>query len=182
MHIGWSMFDARNTYWGMTSTSIGWQFTSDWKRYETSTRRDDVLSATSIGEGTSYVTNDGGLDDESDVKPPREPGLNGAEVILFSELELVPTEPEYVEEGSNEEEGDPRFRAYLPPAHMHNVNLSTDDALEFLDLPYRRRDHTSSSLDSGKLKVGKKFSSKDSFLGALKQRTTTKLPYRDNFF
>ncbi|KAK5839124.1 hypothetical protein PVK06_007886 [Gossypium arboreum] len=37
---------------------------------------------------------------------------------------------------------------------MHNVNLSQDDVLEFLDLPHKRRDHTSSSLDSSELEVG----------------------------
>ncbi|KAH1047796.1 hypothetical protein J1N35_038580 [Gossypium stocksii] len=52
---------------------------------------------------------------------------------------------------------------------MHNVDLPTDDALEFLDLQHKRRDRTSSSLDSGELEVGKEFSSKDSFLGTLKQ-------------
>lgn len=54
---------------------------------------------------------------------------------------------------------------------MYNVNLLVDDALEFPDLPHRRRDRTSSSLDSGELEVGKEFSSKDSFLGALKQHS-----------
>ncbi|KAH1114407.1 hypothetical protein J1N35_007785 [Gossypium stocksii] len=108
----------------------------------------------STGEGTSYVANDGGLDDESDVDPPQEPDFDGAEVALFFEPEPVPTEPEDVEEGSDEEEEDPRFKAYSPPAHMHNVDLSTDDAVEFPDLPHRRRDCTSSSLDSGELEVG----------------------------
>lgn len=51
---------------------------------------------------------------------------------------------------------------------MHNVNLSADDALEFPDLPHRRRDHTSLSLDSGELEVGKEFFSNDDFLDALK--------------
>ncbi|KAK5775971.1 hypothetical protein PVK06_043927 [Gossypium arboreum] len=37
------------------------------------------------------------------------------------------------------------------------------------DLPHKRRDHTSLSLDSSELEVSKEFSSKDSFLGALKQ-------------
>ncbi|KAK5792573.1 hypothetical protein PVK06_033688 [Gossypium arboreum] len=54
---------------------------------------------------------------------------------------------------------------------MHNVDLSQDDALEFPDLPHRRRDRTSSSLDSGELEVGKEFSNKDSFLDALKQHS-----------
>ncbi|KAH1121647.1 hypothetical protein J1N35_004807 [Gossypium stocksii] len=52
---------------------------------------------------------------------------------------------------------------------MHNVDLLIDDALEFPDLPHRKRDHTSSSLDSGELEVGKEFSSKDGFLGVLNQ-------------
>ncbi|KAH1091652.1 hypothetical protein J1N35_018909 [Gossypium stocksii] len=145
MHLGGSMFDARNTYWGMTSTSSGWQSTSDWGHYETSTRRDDVLLTTSSGEGTSYVTDD----------------------------EHVPTEPKDVEGGSDEEKEDLRFRAYLPPAHMHNVDLSADDALEFPDLQHRRCDRTSSSLYWGELEVSKEFSNKDSFLGALKQHSIT---------
>ncbi|KAK5770354.1 hypothetical protein PVK06_046504 [Gossypium arboreum] len=73
-------------------------------RYETSTRRDDVLPTTSTGEGTSYITDDNGLDDESDVDPPQEPGLDGAKVILFSKPEPVPSRPEDVKEGSYEEE------------------------------------------------------------------------------
>ncbi|XP_040932863.1 uncharacterized protein [Gossypium hirsutum] len=51
---------------------------------------------------------------------------------------------------------------------MH-VDLSQDDTLEFPDLPHRRRDRTSSSMDSGELEVGKEFSNKDSFLGVVKQ-------------
>ncbi|KAK5793489.1 hypothetical protein PVK06_034638 [Gossypium arboreum] len=47
--------------------------------------------------------------------------------------------------------------------------MSTDNVLEFPELPHRTRDRTSSPFDSGDLKVGNEFSSKDSFLGALKQ-------------
>ncbi|XP_052882763.1 uncharacterized protein LOC128291609 [Gossypium arboreum] len=54
---------------------------------------------------------------------------------------------------------------------MHNVDLSADDALEFPNLPHRTRDHTSSLLDSSEFEVGKEFSNKDSFLGALKQHS-----------
>ncbi|KAH1114623.1 hypothetical protein J1N35_008001 [Gossypium stocksii] len=62
---------------------------------------------------------------------------------------------------------------------MHNVDLSQDDALEFPDLPHRRRDRTSFSLDLGELEVGKEFSNKDSFLGALKQHSiTNKVNYK----
>ncbi|KAH1114231.1 hypothetical protein J1N35_007609 [Gossypium stocksii] len=143
MHLSESISDAGNMYWG-TSTSTGWQATSDWGRYEMSRRRDDVLSMTSTDEGTSYVAADGRSDDDSDVDPPREPGPDSAEVVLFSELEPVPIE---AEGGSDEEEEDMQFRAYSPPAHMHNVDLSKDDALEFPDLPHRRRDRASSSLD-----------------------------------
>ncbi|XP_052887976.1 uncharacterized protein LOC108468284 [Gossypium arboreum] len=163
---GWQNTEASRTI----STTSGWQSTSDWGRYETSTR-DYLLPTTSTGEGTSFVTNDGGSDDESDVDPPREPGPDGAEVVLFSELEPTPTIPEDVEGDSDEEEEDPRFRAYSPPAHMHNVDLSQDDALEFPDVSHRRCDRTSSSLDSGELEVGKVFSNKDSFLSALKQHS-----------
>ncbi|KAK5843383.1 hypothetical protein PVK06_005839 [Gossypium arboreum] len=55
MHLSGSIFDAGNTYWGMTSTSSGWQSTSDWRCYETSIRMDDVLPTTSTGDGTFYV-------------------------------------------------------------------------------------------------------------------------------
>ncbi|KAH1046856.1 hypothetical protein J1N35_037640 [Gossypium stocksii] len=123
---------------------------------------------TSTGEETSYVVDDDGLDDKSDVDPPQEPDLDGAEVALFYELELVPTEPEDVERSSNEEEKHLRFRAYSYPAHMHNVDLLIDDVLEFPDLPHKRHHRTRSLLDSGELEVGKEFSSKDSLLGVLK--------------
>ncbi|KAK5839575.1 hypothetical protein PVK06_008378 [Gossypium arboreum] len=85
-------------------------------------------------------------------------------------LKPVPTIPEDVEGGSDDEE-DLRFKAYSPPTHMHNIDLPQDDALEFPDLLHRRHDRTSSSLDSGELEVGKEFSNKDSFLSALKQHS-----------
>ncbi|MFQ6648498.1 hypothetical protein Gotur_021901 [Gossypium turneri] len=131
MYIRGSMFDAGNTYWGTTSSSSGWQSISNWGRYGMPRKRDDVLPTTSTGEGTTYVADDGGLEDDFDVDPPREPGPDGAEVGLFFAPEPIPTELEYV----NQEEN-PRFRAYSPPAHMHNVDLSADDALEFPDLPH----------------------------------------------
>ena len=104
MHLSGLMFDPGHTYWGMTSTSNGCQYISNWGCYEMSIRRVDVLPTTSTGEQTSYVADDGGLDDESDVDPPQEPGRDGTEVGLFSEPEPIPTEPEDVEEGSDEEE------------------------------------------------------------------------------
>ncbi|KAH1098022.1 hypothetical protein J1N35_014943 [Gossypium stocksii] len=107
MHLDGSISDAGNTYWGRTSTSTGWQSTSDWGHYETSRRRDDVLPTTSTSEGTSYVAANGGSDDESDdesdVDPLREPGPHGAEVALFSEPEPVPIESKG---GSDEEKED----------------------------------------------------------------------------
>ncbi|KAH1073799.1 hypothetical protein J1N35_026127 [Gossypium stocksii] len=124
MHLNGSMFDAGNTYWGMTPTSSGWQSTSDWRHYETSTRRDDILPMMSTGEGTLYVAYDYGSDDESDADPPREADPDGAEVVLFSEPELVPTIPKDVEGGLDDEEEDPRFRVYSPQTHTHNVDLS----------------------------------------------------------
>ena len=130
-------------------------------------RRDDVLPTTSTGEGTSYTANDCGLEDDSDVDLPREPGPDGAEVGLFFKLEPIPTKGEDAERSSDDEEN-PRFRAYSPPAHIHNVDLSADDALEFPDLPHRLHDRTSSGLDSGEFEVGNQFTNKDSFIGALK--------------
>ncbi|MFQ6625723.1 hypothetical protein Gotur_005185 [Gossypium turneri] len=134
----------------MTSTSTGWQYTSNWGRYEMPRRRDDVLPTTSTDKGTSYVVDNSGLENDSDVDPPQEPGPDGAEVGLIFEPEPIPTEPEDVERGSDEEE-DPRFRAYSPPAHMHNVDLPADDELEFSDLPHRLRDHTTTTSLSPKL-------------------------------
>ncbi|KAH1122900.1 hypothetical protein J1N35_006060 [Gossypium stocksii] len=48
-------------------------------------------------------------------------------------------------------------------------NDNAEDALLFAELPHRRLDHESASLDSSDLEVGELFSSKDSFLAALKQ-------------
>ncbi|MFQ6627260.1 hypothetical protein Gotur_005402, partial [Gossypium turneri] len=152
MYVGGSMFDAGNTYWGTISSSSGWQSTSNWGRYMPR-RRDDVLLMTSTGKGTSYVADNYGLEDDSDVDPPREPGPDSAEVGLFSEPEPIPTEPEDAERSLDDEEN-PRFRAYSPLAHMHNVDLSANNVLEFPDLPHRLRDRTSSGLDSGEFEVG----------------------------
>ncbi|KAK5832472.1 hypothetical protein PVK06_016274 [Gossypium arboreum] len=51
----------------------------------------------STSEGTSYIADHGGLDNESDVDLPRKPDPDGAEVALFSEPEPIPIEPEDVE-------------------------------------------------------------------------------------
>ena len=57
-------------------------------------RRDNLLPTTSFGEGTSNRTY--GMDvetenaGESDVDPPREPGPDGAELALPSEVETLP--------------------------------------------------------------------------------------------
>ncbi|MFQ6664075.1 hypothetical protein Gotur_031303 [Gossypium turneri] len=102
MYVGGSMFDAGNMYWEIASSSSGWQSTSNWGRYQMSRRRDDVLPTTSTGEGMSYAADDCGLEDDSDVDPPREPGPNGAEVGLFFESEPIPTEGEDVEMSSDD--------------------------------------------------------------------------------
>ncbi|MFQ6669463.1 hypothetical protein Gotur_034701 [Gossypium turneri] len=83
MYVGGLMFDAGNTYWGTASSSSGWQSTSNWGRYEMPRRKDDVLPTMSTNEGTSYVADDGRLEDDSDVDPPQEPGLDGAELAYF---------------------------------------------------------------------------------------------------
>ncbi|KAK5802998.1 hypothetical protein PVK06_030635 [Gossypium arboreum] len=50
-------------------------------------------------------------------------------------LQMMPvsTKPKDSEGGSNKEKEDQQFTAYSLLAHKHNVNLSADDALEFLD-------------------------------------------------
>ncbi|MFQ6651644.1 hypothetical protein Gotur_023887 [Gossypium turneri] len=78
-------------------------------------RRDDVLPTTSTGEGTSYVADDGGLEDDSDLDPPQEPGPDGAEVGLFSELEPIPTESEDAERSSDEEKIHDSEHTHLQP-------------------------------------------------------------------
>ncbi|KAH1128624.1 hypothetical protein J1N35_000002 [Gossypium stocksii] len=68
----------------------------------------------------------------------RELGADGSEITLFSKLESVPTEPEDGEWGEYKEGKNPRFIVYSPPAHMHNVDLSAEDGLEFAKLPLKR--------------------------------------------
>lgn len=167
MHIGWSMFNAGNTYWGMTSTSSG----CNPHLIEDSTKRPQegmmysLQRLPAMGPHTLQMMVGWMM---SDVDPPREPGLDGAEVVLFFEPEFVLTEPEDVG-GLNEEEEDLRFMVYSSIADMHNVDLLADDVLEFSDILHKRRDCTSSSLDSSELEVDKEFFNKDSFLDALKE-------------
>ncbi|MFQ6662133.1 hypothetical protein Gotur_030046 [Gossypium turneri] len=86
MYVGGSMFDAGNTYLRTASSSSDWQSSSNWGRYEMLRKRDDVLPKTSTGEGTSYAADNCGLENDSDVDPPREPRPDGVEVGLFSKL------------------------------------------------------------------------------------------------
>ncbi|KAH1083127.1 hypothetical protein J1N35_022888 [Gossypium stocksii] len=102
------------------------------------------------------------------MDPSRYLDADGSEVGLFSKSEPIPTKLEDGE-GGDEDEEDPQFMSYSPLAHMHNVNLSIDNALELANLPHRRPGHRSTSLDSGDLEVGREFSSKDGFLAVLKR-------------
>ncbi|KAK5802827.1 hypothetical protein PVK06_030452 [Gossypium arboreum] len=85
----------------------GWDMYLGGSMFDTGNTRDDVLPTTSTGKGTSFVADDGGLDNESNVDPLREPDPDDAEVGLFFEPEPIPTIPEDVEGDSNEEEEDP---------------------------------------------------------------------------
>lgn len=52
----------------------------------------------------------------------------------FFKLEVVPTKLEDGERGENPNEDakeDSQFATYSHPAHMHNVDLSAEDGLEF---------------------------------------------------
>ncbi|KAH1097763.1 hypothetical protein J1N35_014684 [Gossypium stocksii] len=84
--------------------------------------KDDIFPTTSTGEGTSYVADNDGLDNEPDVDPPREPDPDGAKVTLFFKSKLVLIETEDDKGGLDEEEENMRFMTYSPLAHMRNVD------------------------------------------------------------
>ncbi|KAK5826310.1 hypothetical protein PVK06_021227 [Gossypium arboreum] len=86
----------------------------------------------------------------------------------MADVESVLIKPKDNDGGKDEEKEYPCFMAYSHPAHMHNVDLSAKDELEFVELSHKRPGYASSSLDSGDLKVGREFSSKDGFFTALK--------------
>lgn len=162
------MFNIGNTYKGMAS--------SDFSYFDNHTRIDDVLPTTSTGERTSNMVDIGRFENEDDSEFDAnlicEPDPVGSEITLFFEPSFLPTKPEDGERGENldeDTEEDSRFKAYLPPTHMHNVNLSVEDGMEFKELPHRRPVHASSSLDSGDLEVEKEFSTKDRFVAIMKR-------------
>ncbi|KAH1073928.1 hypothetical protein J1N35_026256 [Gossypium stocksii] len=135
---------------------------------------DDLLRTTSTSEGTSNMPNvsrsENKDNNESNVNPPREPSAGGSKVGLFSELEPVSTELEDNKEGDgDDEEEDLQFTVYFPVAHMHNFDVSTEDTLEFVDLPHKRLGHINAFSDSGDLEVGRELFSKDDFLTPLKR-------------
>ncbi|KAK5826293.1 hypothetical protein PVK06_021210 [Gossypium arboreum] len=91
---------SNDTFATSTSNVVREEYTTPARHsgcYETSIRRDYVLPTTSTGEGTSFVADDGGSDDESNMDPPRESDPDGAEFGLFSEPKPVLTIPEDVE-------------------------------------------------------------------------------------
>ncbi|KAH1096679.1 hypothetical protein J1N35_013600 [Gossypium stocksii] len=63
---------------------------------------------------------------------------------------------------------DSQFRTYVSPTNIHNINLSTEGGLEFLDLLHRTPGHAGSFLNVEELQVGMEYSSKDSFIAAVK--------------
>ncbi|KAH1082383.1 hypothetical protein J1N35_022144 [Gossypium stocksii] len=140
--------------WGMTSTSSGWLSTNDFGHFGNYTRRDDVLPTMSTNKGTSNTTDASGSDNENSLI--LEPGVGGSKITLFFEPLLIPTKPKDGERGEDPNE-DPRFRAYLPSIHIHNVDLLKNDGMEFAELLQRRLGHISSTLDSGDLEVAKEF-------------------------
>ncbi|KAH1090769.1 hypothetical protein J1N35_018026 [Gossypium stocksii] len=108
--------------------------------YETSTRRDGIRSTTSTSDGTSYVTDDGELDDESDVDPPREPGPMVQKLYYFLNQNLFQPNLKMLKgvQMKKKKIYDSGRTRFQPTCIM------ADDALEFLDLPHKRCDHTSS--------------------------------------
>ncbi|KAK5825809.1 hypothetical protein PVK06_020675 [Gossypium arboreum] len=63
---------------------------------------------------------------------------------------------------------EPNFTTYAPPPHMLNVDLDVKGGLGFLELPYKRLGHPSSSTNFNDLQVGMNFSPKDAFVATLK--------------
>ncbi|KAH1031326.1 hypothetical protein J1N35_043500 [Gossypium stocksii] len=166
----------RNSYEGMTSTSSGWLSTNNSERFDNYMKRDDVPPTASTSDGTSNSTHVGGFENEDDSESDAvliwEPGAYGSEFALFFEPLSIPIELEDSEgcEDPNEDaEEDPRFRAYSPTTHIHNVDLSTEVGLEFVELPHKWSGHMSSSLDLGDLEVGKEFSTEDGFVAVVKR-------------
>ncbi|KAK5784887.1 hypothetical protein PVK06_039426 [Gossypium arboreum] len=137
---------------------------------------DNVLLTTSTIEETSNPGDIGGVENKEgtdfDTDPIQEPSADESGIVLLFLPELVPTEPE---DGGSDGEGlgkdvkeDPQFRAHSSPAYIHNVDLSTENVLEFAKLSHKQPGYESSSLDSGDFKVGKEFSSKDGFVATMK--------------
>lgn len=171
------MFNTGNASKGMASSSNCWQSTGDFGCFNKYTISDNVLPTTSTDKVTSNPRDDGWVENkegiESDVDLIRELNFDGSKIALFSELESVPTKPE--DEGSDSKgpcedaKEDPWFKAYSPSAHMHYVDLSTEDGLEFSKLPDKSSGHASYLLDSSDLEEGKEFSFKDGFVAAVKR-------------
>ncbi|KAK5812320.1 hypothetical protein PVK06_027749 [Gossypium arboreum] len=95
-----------------------------------------------------------------------------AGIALFLKLELVSTKlkdrglgGEGLDKAAEE---DLQFRVYSPPTRMHNLDLSAEGELEFLELSHIRLGHTSYSLDIGDLEAKKEFSSKYALIATVK--------------
>ncbi|KAH1114898.1 hypothetical protein J1N35_008276 [Gossypium stocksii] len=128
---------------------------------------DDVLPTMSTSERSSNKEDVGGSENEDDNESDADP--IGSPVPMAQKLYYFLNHYDEESEDPNENvENDPQFKTYSPPTHMHNVDLSVEDGLNFAKLPYRRLSHTSFSLDSRDLKVGKEFSTKDYFVVAVK--------------
>ncbi|KAH1098368.1 hypothetical protein J1N35_015289 [Gossypium stocksii] len=112
---------------------------------------DDVFLTMSTSEGTSNTIDVGGLENEYG---------NKSESLL--------TESEDGESDEDEKKNQ-QFTTHSHSTHMHNVNLSSEDGLEFAELPYKRLGHASSLLDFGDLEVGKEFFTKDGFITTVKR-------------
>ncbi|KAH1046619.1 hypothetical protein J1N35_037403 [Gossypium stocksii] len=144
------MFKARNTYRGITSSSNGWQSTSDFDCFDNYTKIDDVLLTKSTVDGRSSLGDIGRVKNE--------------------EVDSIESEyggPNNKGSGKDARE-DSQLRLYSPLAHMHDGDLSIEDALEFTKLPHKKSGHTSFLLDSCNLEVGKEFSSKHGFVVVVK--------------
>ncbi|KAK5775185.1 hypothetical protein PVK06_043054 [Gossypium arboreum] len=89
--------------------------------------------------------------EESELELIRKCGPDGLELKLFFELDPVTMEPKACksnyEASDNALDSDPRFRAYEPPHHIMNIDLSAGDCLDFSQLSHRIPSHASTVRD-----------------------------------
>ncbi|KAH1039505.1 hypothetical protein J1N35_041248 [Gossypium stocksii] len=134
-------------------------------------RMNDVLPTAFTGERTfnpiheTAIEVDNKEEVETNDDQMQESGLDGSEIVLFFEPEVVPTK---LEESDSDNEGldyaretKPDFTVYEPLLNMLNIDIDAQDEFEFSELLHRKPGHASFSTNFNDLQVRMDFSSKD---------------------